>query len=216
MLTVSRTAFDVLALILASALCLHPAVVTAQGRTQKISKKLVERAEDMVKDVGKTRAQVVKSVGKYNAVFQGSKLKDRQKAYTSLLNEIKKTEEMVKQVRKDADTMQKEADKFFNEWNKGLTKVTDNELRLLGFKNMTEGRERYGKVVESGLKAGSLYGAFVTDLKNQCSYLELDMSDAAMTRLGPNREQTSTRAATLYQSVDELTSATRGYIASMK
>jgi len=204
--------------LLALTVCLtgQPAPAEGQGRTQKVSAKLVERAEDMVKDVGKTRAQVVKAVGKYDGIFRASKVKDRRKAYKSLLNEVKKTEEMVKDVRKGAESMQKEADKFFNEWSKGLAKVTDNELRLLGHKNMTEGRERYGKVVESGLKAGSLYGTFLTDLKNQCSYLEVDMSDTAIARLAPNRAQTSDRAKALYQSVDELTQATRGYIASMK
>jgi hypothetical protein len=81
---------------------------------------------------------------------------------------------------------------------------------------MTEGRERYGRVIEAGLKAGSLYSTFVADLKNQCSYLELDMSETAMSRLAPNRAQATERAAALYESVDELTKTTNGYIASMK
>lgn len=204
--------------LVALALSLGPyaAVATAQGRTQKVSAKLIERAEDMVKDLGKTRSQVAKASNKYDAIFKAGKVKDRRKVYKDLLDEIKKSEEMVKGVRKRADDIQKEADKFFNEWSKGLAKITDNQLRLLGHTNMTEGRERYGQVVEAGLRAGGLYSAFVTDLKNQCSYLDVDMSDAALGRLAPNRAQTSQRATALFQSADQLTNTTRGYIASMK
>lgn len=81
---------------------------------------------------------------------------------------------------------------------------------------MTENRDRYGQVIEAGRKAGGLYGSFVTDLKNQLSYFQLDMSDAAMAKLTKNRDETMGKAKTLFQSADELTRTTKGYIASMK
>ena len=61
-----------------------------------------------------------------------------------------------------------------------------------------------------------MYTGFVTDLKGQASYLDLDMSDNAMSKLTANRAQVKEKVATLYQAVDELTRTTRGYIASMK
>jgi len=203
-------------LILTTALYLSPGTAAAQGKTQKISKKLVERAEDMVKDVAKTRSQVVKTVGKYNAIFAKKSVKDRQKTYKALTKEIKKTEDGVKDVRKRIDSMQKDADKFFSEWTKGITKITDAQLREVSHANMTESRDNYGRVIESGLKAGTLYSGFVTDLKGQVSYLDLDMSDNAMSKLVANQTQAKDKIATLYQAVDELTKVTRGYIASMK
>jgi hypothetical protein len=197
-------------------LCLHPGPVAAQGKAQKISKKLVERAEDMVKELEKTRSQVVKTVGKYNDIFGKNSVKDRQKAYKDLNKEIKKTEDRVKDARKRSDSMHKEAEKFFNEWFKGLAKVTDNELRALSQANMTESRDRYYQTIDTGLKAANLYGAFATDLKNQVSYLNLDMSDAAMSKLMPSQAKTAVGVTELYQAVDEMTKATKGYIASMK
>jgi hypothetical protein len=81
---------------------------------------------------------------------------------------------------------------------------------------MIESRDRYGQVIESGLRAGGLYESFVTDLNNQCSYLELDMSDPAMAKLKPNREETKNKAKELFRTVDGLTRSTKSYIVTMK
>ena len=211
----SRTA-AVLTLLTAIVLYLHPAPVVAQGKTQKISKDLVKRAEDMVKQVEKTRKQANKIVGKYDSIFSKNKVKDRQKEYKNLNKEIKKTEDGVKEVRNRAANMQKEADKFFSEWSKGLTNIKDQELRGLSHANMIESRDRYGQVIESGLRAGSLYESFLTDLKNQISYLDLDMSDTAMDKLKPSQSETKIKAKSMFQSVDQLIKTTKGYISSMK
>lgn len=203
-------------LALATALYAFPGTAAAQGRTQKISKKLVSRAEDMVKELDKTRSQVVKTVDKYNAIFAKRSVKDRQKAYKDLNKEIKKSEDRVKDARKRSDSMHKEAEKFFNEWFKGLAKVNDSELRALSQANMTENRDRYYEIIDTGLKAANMYGTFAADLKNQVSYLELDMSDTAMSKLMPSQAKTATTATELYQAVDAMVKTTKGYVASMK
>jgi hypothetical protein len=208
--------FSTGSLILMTAVFIHPVTVHAQGKTQKISKDLVKRAEDMVKELDKTRKQADKTVGKYDSIFGKKSVKDRQKAYKDLNNEIKKTESAVKEVRKRGENMQKEADKFFSEWSKGLTKIQDTQLRGLSHDNMIENRDRYGEVIESGLKASGIYDSFLTDLKNHCAYLELDMSDTAMDKLKPNRDEAKAKAKTMFQSVDQLTKNTKNYISSMK
>ena len=61
--------------------------------------------------------------------------------------------------------------------------------------------DRYTAVIEAGLQAGGLYDGFVTDLKNQCSYFEIDMSDAAMEKLTTNRDKTKHKSESLFKSV---------------
>jgi hypothetical protein len=199
-----------------TALYLPPNSAFAQGKTQKISKNLVKRAEDMVKELEKTKKQADKVVRKYDSIFSKNKVKDRQKECKNLNKEIKRTEDRVKDVRKRAENMQKEADKYFSEWSKGLTQIKDQELRGFSHENMIENRDRYGQVIESALRAGGLYDSFLTDLKNQISYLELDMSDTAMEKLEPSRSETKIKAKSLFQSVDQLMKTTKGYIQSMK
>ena len=203
-------------LILATALLMQPVTVAAQGKTQKISKKLIDRAEDMIKEIDKTKKQVDNTVKKYDSVFSKKKVKDRQNAYKDLSKEIKKTEDRVKEARKRSDDMGKEADKFFSEWSKGLTSIEDTELRSLSQATMTETRDRYGKIIESGATANGLYESFLTDLKNQSSYLELDMSDGGMEKLKPSQAETKAKASGLSSSIKDLVTATKGYISSMK
>lgn len=203
-------------LVAGTILFLHQSQVVAQGKAQKISKKLVERAEDTVKEIEKTQKQLEKTTQKYDTIFDKKKVKDRQKAYKELNNEIKKTEDRVKELRKRSDNMQKEADKFFSEWSKGLSKIDNAELRSLSQSNMTESRNRYGEIIESGVKARSIYDSFLIDLRDQCSYFELDMSDDAIAKLKPNKDKTKSKAKALDQSIDELTKVTKSYISSMK
>ena len=54
-----------LPLFMYTALYLPPNSAFAQGKTQKISKNLVKRAEDMVKEVEKTKKQANKVADRY-------------------------------------------------------------------------------------------------------------------------------------------------------
>lgn len=216
MFYLSLNRLPVVFLIAGTILFIHQDAVIAQGKAQKISKKLVERAEDTVKEIEKTEKQLEKATKKYDTIFDKKKVKDRQKAYKELNKEIKKTEDRVKELRKRGENMQKEADKFFSEWSKGLGEIKDPELRGMSRSNMNESRTRYGEIIESGVKARSLYDSFLADLHNQCSYFELDMSDDAMAKLKPNKDETKAKARALFQSIDELTKTTKNYISSMK
>jgi F0F1-type ATP synthase membrane subunit b/b' len=210
-----RRAF-VLILAISIALAIQPGMALARGKTQKISKKLVDNAEELVKEIGKARKPVDKTVKKYNEIFDKRKVKDRQKAYKALKDQIKKTRDSVKKVRKISKDMQKEADRFFSSWSKELAKIEDSTLRDLSNEAMTESRDRYGKIIESGLQAGSLFESFLTDLENQGRYLEIDMSDAGMAKLETSRDETGAKAQALFRTVDELVKATNGYISSLK
>lgn len=205
-----------MALSLAAAIWIQASPSHAQGKTQKISKNLVKRAEETVKEIDKTQKQLDKTIKKYNEIFAKKQAKDWQKSFKQLNEELKNTENRVKEVRKKSEDMQKEADKFFNEWSKGLNKIEDQQLRGLSMTNLNESRSQYGEIIESGLKAGTLYESFLTDLKNQSSYFALDMSDAAMGNLQPNKDETNTKAKALFGSISELTRVTNDYVASMK
>ena len=205
-----------LSVTLALVLLLQPATAVGQGRTQKISKKLIERAEDMVDELDESKDQLNKTMRKYDSIFSKNKVKDRQKAFSDLNKEIKNTEDRVKKVRERSQDMQREADKFFTEWSQGLASIGDDELRALSRTTMEENRARYGEVIESGLRASTLYDSFLADLKNQTAYLALDVSDAAMERLQETQAATKDKASELITLVDQLSRATKDYLDSMK
>jgi hypothetical protein len=193
-----------------------PVAAADQAKTQKISKKLIDRAEDMVKEIDKAKDQFNKTVKKYDSMFGKRSVKDRQKAFSELNKEIEKTEDRAKEVRKRSQDMQKESDKFFSEWSKGLDSIQDDDLRSLSHENMTENQDRYGEIIESGVEASDLYESFFTDMKSQISYLALDMSDSAMDKLKATQTGTKEKVKELTDSVDLLTKSTKDYIKSMK
>lgn len=188
----------------------------AQGKTQKLSKNLVQRAENMVKEIEKTEKQLKKTLDRYNNLYKKKKVKDRQKEYKRLGDELKKTEQMVANVRKRSEDMEKEAQKFFSEWLKGLGGINDPELRAMSQDRLNDTRDRYGEIIVAGQKAGDQYNSFVSDLSSQSGYLELDMSDAAISGLAEKAQETNARAERLFGSIHELTKTTKLYVNSLK
>jgi predicted RNase H-like nuclease (RuvC/YqgF family) len=201
---------------MSGAVSLAPTGLWAQGKTQRLSKNLIKRAEKTVEEIKKTEKQLEKTVDKYNDLLKKNNVEDRQKEYKKLNDELKKTEKRVAELRKRNDEMQKDANKFFTEWSKGLVKIEDPQLRAAAQQNLDGTRARYGEIIAAGGKAGEHYDKFLSDLKGQFSYLELDMSDAAMSKLKTNAQTTNADAKALFKSIDDLTDATKDYIKSLK
>jgi len=202
---------------IAFAICLAGvAGATAQGKTQKISKNLVNKAKDTAKEIEKVTKQVDKTMDQQRKLLGKKKVKDRQKEYKKLKNELKKMEEAVAKVRKKAAEMEKEADKFFTEWNKGLARIEDEELRALSQDRFNSSRSQYAQIIGTGRLAATHYEDFVDNLRNELSYLELDMSDEAIVQLGPKTQETAMQARELKNSVDSLTGKIEGYIAALQ
>ena len=193
----------------------QPQALWAQ-ETQKLSKNLIKRAEKMVEEIKKTEKQLDKTVKKYNDLLKKKKVKDRQKEYKKLNDELKKTEKHVGDLTKSNAETQKEANRFFTEWSKGLGKIEDPQLRAAAQDNLDKTRSRYGEITTADSKFGEHYNKFLTDLKNQISYLNLDMSDDAVSKLKTNQKTTNANAKALFKSIDDLADATKDYIKSLK
>jgi hypothetical protein len=121
---------------------------------------------------------------------------------------LKKTEKMVGDVRKRNEDMEKEAQKYFSEWSRGLGGISDPGLRAASQERLNETRDGYNEIVKAGQNAG--------DLSRQFGYLELDMSDAAMAGLADKAQETNARADQLFASIHELTKTIKLYINSLK
>ena len=199
------------------ALCLVGAASAgAQGKTQKISKDLHNKAKDTVKEIEKVTKQLDKTMEQQRKLLSKSKVKDRQKEHRKLQNELKKTEEAVARVRKKAEEMEKEADKFFTGWNAALADIQDEELREMSRERYESSRNRYAQIIGTGNLAANQYEEFVAGMKNELAYLDLDLSDEAIVQLGPKTRETAERAASLRISIDDLTHKIEGYMAALR
>ena len=75
---------------------------------------------------------------------------------------------------------------------------------------------RYAEIIATGEKAATEYEAFVTGLRDQINYLELDMSDTAVSKLHTASSDTNARARELMKSLGELNQVTKTYIKGLK
>ena len=118
-------------------LTLLPSLILAQ----KINRKLVERAEDMLKDIEKAEKQFDKTIDKYNDLLKKKDVKGRQKEFKKLKDEMKKSEDRAKDVRKRTNNMQKEADKYFGNWEKGIQDIRSRELRAMSQESLDDAQQ---------------------------------------------------------------------------
>jgi hypothetical protein len=112
--------------------------------------------------------------------------------------------------------MQKEADKFFQEWNKGLGKIDDPQLRTMSREALNDSQNRYGEITEHGFAAADRYDRFVADVEGQLQYLQIDLSDESIAKLEDHASTTKASALELMGAIGDLKRTMREYVQSMK
>jgi len=200
----------------ALALLLGAGNAAAQGKVQKVSKKLLERAEDTLKTIGEAEKQLTKVNERYAKLIGGKNVKTRRGEHGKVRDELKKLEKRAKDVREKSRDMEGEASKFFKEWDKGIGGIKDAELRALSRQSLTESQQKYGQIVTAGRSVADQYDAFVLTLGNQLKYLELDLSDNAMAKLKSSNQDLSGTAKELQGRVTGLEAEIKRYIAALK
>lgn len=202
--------------VAALVLLLGTGAATAQGKVQKVSKKLIERAEDTVKRIGEAEKQLGKVTDRYGKLVGGKNVKARRNEHGKLRDELKALEKRARDVRENSRDMEKEASRFFKEWDKGLGGIKDAELRALSRQSLTESQQGYGQIVVAGRSVADQYDAFIITLGNQLKYLEVDLSDNAIAKLKSSNQDLSGTARELQTRVAALKSEIRRYVTALK
>ncbi len=188
----------------------------APGKVQKISRKLIDKAEDTLQKIKDAEKQLDRTTDSYGKLIDGKNVKARRRESGKVGDEMKKLEKRAKEVRERARDMEKEASKFFREWDKGLDGIKDPELRALSRQSMTESQERYGQIIGAGRSAADQYDAYVAMLANQLQYLELDMSNGAIEKLKSTNQDLRGEAKQLEARIGGFKSEIQRYVAALK
>ena len=204
------------AAVMGLALLLGAGTALAQGKVQKVSKKLVDKAEDTLKRIKDAEKQLDKTTDRYGKLIDGKNVKARRKEHGKVADEMKKLGKRAKDVRENARDMEKEASKFFREWDKGLDKIKDPELRALSRQSMTESQGQYGQIITAGRTSADQYDAYVAMLGNQLQYLELDMSDGAIEKLKSTNQDLRGEARELRSRIGGFKGEIQRYVAALK
>jgi uncharacterized protein YukE len=202
--------------VAALSLLVVPGDALAQGKVQKVSKNLINRAEVTLKSIKQAEKQLDKVTDRYGKLLAGKSVKARSNEQKKVRDELKKLENRAREVREDSQRMESEASKFFKEWDKGLTQIKDAELRSLSQQSLTDSQQRYGQIVAAGRSVADQYDAYVRMLGSQLKYLELDMSDAAIAKLKSSGQDLRGEAKELQSRVGGLKGEISRYVSAMK
>jgi len=190
--------------------------VAAQGKVQKVSKNLVDRAQDTLEKIKDAEKQLDETTERYGKLIDGKNVKARRNELGKVRDEMKNLGDKTKNVREQARDMEKEASKFFREWDKGLEGIKDPELRALSRQSMTESQEQYGQIVKAGRDTADQYDAYTAMLGNQLKYLEVDMSDNAIAKLKSTNQDLRGEGNQLRSHVNGFKAEITRYIAALK
>jgi len=167
------------------------------------STKSAKQAESLERAGAKATAAVRDALGAlgqllggYNAIIDGE-AKDTQKAYKSLVSDLKGTEKKIEGAKKELASLEKEADKFFQAWEKDLEAISSDGMREKSANRLEIARQRYATLGDILGKAGAEFAPVVQNLNDQILYLGRDLSPGAVADLKDEQ-------AALNQQADEV------------
>ena len=192
-----------------------PESFSDQQKTQKLTKSLVDRAENTLKEINETEDQLRAVMEKYEKLLSKKSVEERRNEHKKIVQELGKLEDRAKDVRGCTQEMEEEANKFFAEWSSGLDGIGDAELRSISRQRLSQTQNGYGEIVSAGRLAADEYDVFVKALRDQLRYFELDMSDESVKKLKSVDRNLKGKVSALQARVRDLSATIERYVKAL-
>jgi ElaB/YqjD/DUF883 family membrane-anchored ribosome-binding protein len=174
------------------------------------SKKNPKQAESLEKAGESSRAavrDVVDNLDKllagYNSIIDGE-AKNPQSTYKKLVSDLKGTEKKIDRAKKQLTALDKEASKFFKDWEKDLESISSDSVREKSARRMEDAKQRYASMGEVLGQASQEFAPVVKNLNDQILFLGRDLSPEAVADLQDEAEQLNRQAAEVTARVKQM------------
>jgi DNA repair exonuclease SbcCD ATPase subunit len=181
----------------------------------KKTDQLIQGAEELIKETGKARAEIEKTMTSYNALFQDD-VADLKKAYKDVEKGIDRTEKQRENVQKKIGEVRQEADAYFGSWGQSLQQISDQSLRKRSEERMNATKRDFDGVLASVDEARKEYEPFLANVRDQWTYMGHDLNPAGIQSLEADAKKLNTRADELYQKIDASMKKASDYVASLR
>lgn len=210
----------VLSVVFATVATLLPQRTAAQPwstdpESLKRTDRLIEKAQDLIKQVGATKQEIEKTLASYNALFKEG-VPDVRTAYKDVEKGIERSEKQREEARKRLDVLKTEADAYFAGWTASLQGITSEDLRKRSEARMSETRGRFDQILGAGREAREEYEPFIASLRDQWTYLGHDLNPSGIASLKPDADKLNARATELFKKIDASTTKANEYIVSLR
>ena len=181
----------------------------------KRTDKLIETAENTVKQATGVREEIQKTMDSYNAMFKSSDTEVRD-AYKNVEKGIERTEKKREEAKKNVDLMKAEGDAYFASWKQSLQQIQDPDLRKKSEDRMGETRKHFDGVLSSVTDARAAYDPFLKSLRDQWTYLGHDLNASGLASLKPDAEKLRGQSTEVLKKIDDGMKKANDYVASLK
>lgn len=176
---------------------------------------LIKRADETVKAIGETKAQLEKTLEYENGIMKGGAV-DTRKLYNELTKGIADTNKKAEDVRTRVAAMEAEAHTYFQGWADSVAALPSEDLKKRSQERMIATRRGFDAILAAGRRAGAEFTPFMGTLGDQVVYLGFDLNPSAVASLSEDAAKVNAQAKELYTKVDEVTRITTDYIVSLK
>jgi uncharacterized protein YoxC len=192
-------------LILAAIVCLivGGSTIQAQQKTAKQAESLSKSADNAKKQVSGVVEHLGKMLQGYNSIIDG-KAKNPQSAYKKLTGDLKSTEKMLQGAQKSLQALNKEAGKFFTDWEKDLGDFSNEDLKQKSMARLEKSKGEYEALGKALGQAGEAFGPLVQNLNDQILFLGRDLSPEAIEDLQGEAEALNEQAKDVTEGVKTL------------
>ena len=181
----------------------------------KQTNRLIDRAEDVVKQTTSARQEIGKTLDSYNALF-GDNVTDLLSAYKDVEKGIERCDKQKVEVQKSIDTMSAEADTYFAGWTGSLENIQSQDLRKRSEDRMKETRGRFDGILAAARDAQKSYDPLISNLKDQWTYLGHDLNPSGIASLKPDADKLNQSATVLFKKIDDGMKTANDYITSLR
>jgi chromosome segregation ATPase len=179
-----------LVLTLGACLALGGTAVFAQSKTAKEAQNLKKAAD--------AAEQSITDVLKHVESMLGS--------YKKLANDQKATDKKIQNARKDRDSLAKQANKFFVQWEKELAEYSSDGMREKSSVRLEAAKEESRNLAATLSEASEAFEPLMKNLNDQILFLGRDLSPQAIAEL-------QDEAAELNQQAEDVTATIKDLLA---
>jgi uncharacterized protein YhaN len=200
-------------IVLGAVLALAASAAAQEGVKQ--TERLIKRAEDTVKQIGETKAELQKTLETYNTLVRGGS-GDAKKLYNDLRKAADRCEKKREDVRKRSADMEQEAHTFFEEWTASLAGINNEDLKERSQTRLNDTRVSFGEILAAGRRAGADFDIFMAALRDQIVYLGYDLNPSAVASLAEDAKKLNAQADAMFKSIDAVTETINKSVSAIK
>jgi methyl-accepting chemotaxis protein len=154
-------------------------------------------------DVAKIKTSVDESLKALDALVAAASTNPR-KAYDSFAKTVDKVDDAAQDAKKKAEKMRERGAEFFNDWEKQLAELKNEEIRKLAAERRAKLQETFGNIKNGIEDAKTAFTPFLGDLKDLRTALASDLTVQGIESAKDVLKKTKTSGVEVQKNLDAL------------